>query len=42
MRLSRDAKLLLGYGGILLGAWFLRESYERSGRERPFLARFLP
>lgn len=42
MKLSRETKLLLGYGGILFGAWMLREAYERSGRERPLLAHFLP
>lgn len=40
--MTRETKLFLGYGGILLGAWMLREAYERCGRERPFLARFLP
>lgn len=40
--LSRETKLLIGYLGVFGGAWMLREAYERSGRERPFLARFLP
>ena len=40
--LSRESKMLLGYLGIIGGAWMLREAYERSGRERPFFARFLP
>jgi len=42
VRLSRETLLFLGYGGILAGAWMLREAYERRGIERPFLARFLP
>lgn len=40
--LSRETKLIVGYGSLLLGAWMLREAYERSGRERPLLARFVP
>ena len=42
MKISREWMLILGYGGILGGAWMLREAYERRGVQRPFLARFLP
>jgi hypothetical protein len=39
---SRRAALLLGYGGILLGAVALWDAYERRGKRRPFLTKFLP
>lgn len=42
MKLSRESLLVLGYGGVVLGAYFLREAYERRGVERPLWARFLP
>lgn len=40
--LSRNAALLLGYGGIILGALCLWDAYERRGRQRPFVTKFLP
>lgn len=40
--MSRNTALTLGYGGILLGAWCLWEAYEKRGRQRPFLVKFLP
>ncbi|MFJ3540364.1 hypothetical protein ACIPQA_33595 [Streptomyces sp. NPDC090109] len=40
--LRRDTALLLGYGGILLGAWALWQAYEVRGQTRPFLTKFLP
>lgn len=41
-RVSRQTALILGYVGVLTGAWFLHEAYENRGRRRPFLAHFLP
>lgn len=40
--LSQNAALVLGYGGILLGALCLWDAYERRGKSRPFLTKFLP
>lgn len=34
--------LVIGYGGILLGAYALWEAYEGRGRRRPFMTKFLP
>lgn len=42
MKIQRQWALILGYGGILGGAWLLHQSYERKGIPRPFLGRFLP
>lgn len=42
MRVSRQVALILGYGGIFAGAYFLHEAYENRGRKRPLLAHFLP
>jgi hypothetical protein len=39
---SRRLALLVGYGGVTLGAWALYEAYELSGRKRPFMTKFLP
>jgi hypothetical protein len=39
---DRRAALLLGYGGILVGAWALWDAYEGRGKQRPFAAKFLP
>lgn len=39
---SRRAALVIGYGGILLGALALWDAYELRGRRRPFLAKLLP
>lgn len=42
--LIRDAKTakLIGYGAIILGSYALFEAYEKRGRGRPFLTKFLP
>ncbi|MEU0788022.1 hypothetical protein ABZ341_41650 [Streptomyces sp. NPDC006173] len=40
--LSRNTALVVGYGGILVGAWSLWEAYELRGVRRPFLTKFLP
>lgn len=40
--MSRNTALIVGYGGILLGAWSLWEAYEKRGVRRPFLTKFLP
>ena len=39
---NRRLALWIGYGGIVVGACALYDAYECRGRERPFLARFLP
>ena len=39
---DRRCALLLGYGGILVGALALWDAYEQRGRRRPFLTKFLP
>lgn len=39
---DRRTALLLGYGGILVGALALWDAYEMRGRRRPFLVKFLP
>jgi hypothetical protein len=39
---DRRVSLALGYGGILIGALSLWDAYERRGRRRPFLTKFLP
>ncbi|MBK3556407.1 hypothetical protein JHN55_07645 [Streptomyces sp. MBT56] len=39
---SQNAAMILGYGGIILGALCLWDAYERRGRRRPFLTKFLP
>jgi hypothetical protein len=39
---NRRYALVLGYGGIIVGAVALYDAYEKRGKERPFLARFLP
>lgn len=39
---DRRTALLVGYGGILLGAWALWDAYETRGRQRPFFTKFLP
>lgn len=41
-RVPRQYALFLGYGGVLLGAYFLHEAYENRGRKRPLFAHFLP
>jgi hypothetical protein len=40
--MSRQSALIVGYGGILLGAWSLWQAYEARGVKRPFLTKFLP
>lgn len=39
---SRTTALLVGYGGIVVGACALWDAYERRGRRRPFATKFLP
>lgn len=39
---NRRYALLLGYGGVILGAVALYDAYEKRGKERPFITRFLP
>jgi hypothetical protein len=39
---NRRHALVLGYGGVILGAVALYDAYEKRGKARPFLARFLP
>jgi hypothetical protein len=39
---DRRAALCLGYGGILVGALALWDAYERRGKRRPFVTKFLP
>ena len=41
-KLSPRSAVVLGYAGIIGGAWLLHEAYERRGKNRPFLAKFLP
>ncbi|MBM7510052.1 hypothetical protein JOE61_003866 [Nocardioides salarius] len=38
----RSTALLIGYGGILLGAAALYDAYEGRGRTKPFMVKFLP
>jgi hypothetical protein len=39
---NRRAALIIGYGGILVGAWALWDAYEMRGKRRPFLTKLLP
>ena len=39
---NRRTALAIGYGGILIGACALWDAYERRGRTRPFMTKFLP
>lgn len=39
---QRRTALWVGYVGILVGAAALYDAYERRGKERPFISRFLP
>jgi hypothetical protein len=39
---NRSVALWGGVGAYLLGSVLLYDAYERRGRERPFLLRFLP
>jgi hypothetical protein len=39
---DRRAALLIGYGGIIVGALALWDAYELRGKKRPFLTKFLP
>lgn len=39
---DRRTALVIGYGGILVGAWALWDAYECRGKPRPFAAKFLP
>lgn len=39
---DRRCALLIGYGGVVIGALALWDAYERRGRRRPFLTKLLP
>lgn len=39
---DRRHALIIGYGGIIIGALALWDAYEMRGRRRPFLVKFLP
>lgn len=39
---DRRTALLVGYGGIIIGALALWDAYEQRGRRRPFLTKLLP
>lgn len=39
---SRQCALVIGYGGIIVGALALWDAYEQRGRQRPFLTKLLP
>lgn len=39
---NRRHALVLGYVGLLVGAFAMYDAYERRGKERPFASRFLP
>jgi hypothetical protein len=39
---NRRHALILGYGGVLLGALALYDAYENRGRRRPFATKLLP
>ena len=39
---NRDAELVLGIALFALSAWLIYDAYEGRGRQRPFIARFLP
>jgi hypothetical protein len=39
---DRRTALLVGYGGIIVGALALWDAYEQRGRRRPFLTKLLP
>lgn len=38
---DRDLALWGGWGALLLGAFLLRDAYERRGRKRPFASKVL-
>lgn len=40
--MTREQKAIAGAAAVVLGAWLLHQSYEGSGRPRPFALRFLP
>lgn len=39
---NRHHALVLGYAGVIIGAVALYDAYEKRGKERPFITRFLP
>lgn len=39
---DRRVALLVGYGGVLIGALALWDAYENRGRIRPFATKLLP
>lgn len=39
---DRRCALLIGYGGIIVGALALWDAYEARGKRRPFMTKLLP
>lgn len=39
---NRRTALLIGYGGVIVGALALWDAYELRGKRRPFLTKLLP
>lgn len=39
---DRRTALLIGYGGVLVGALALWDAYENRGQIRPFMTKLLP
>lgn len=39
---DRNLALIIGYGGIILGALSLYDAYENRGKKRPFATKLLP
>lgn len=39
---DRNLALVVGYGGIIIGALCLYDAYENRGRRRPFATKLLP
>ncbi len=40
--MNRQQKIYAGCTALIVGAWWLHEAFEGSGRPRPFALRFLP
>jgi hypothetical protein len=39
---NAQQKVVVGAALIVAGSWLLHEGYEKAGRKRPFLTKFLP
>lgn len=39
---DRHSELILGIGMFVLASWLIYDAYEGRGRDRPFIAHFLP